>query len=327
MNIENFKVSLIINVYNAEKLITPFLTSLTKLTYKDFELIIVDDGSTDNTLLFIEQFRDNFNLKIFSLNHQGLCAARSFGFQEAHGEICIIFDVDEEILDDQIIEKFIEPFEDESVGGVGGNKYPIGDGWLYEAHRLDRKARQYLRKQKGKKYAKFLMGGVLALRRKLVLDLGGLSKSDTIVEDTDISIRLRRAGWKLIISDNILVGHPDPETIRGTFRRAIIQGTRIINLAIKYPRDVINFTLLFAYFPFWTVLIGLYKWLFGFVVIILSFILTQIFFKFVKTSSVKTRTYVWLLFWINGLGISLGSFIGVINYIKNSFQKNNIKNA
>lgn len=323
MDKENFKVSIIINVYNAEKYIEQFLKSLTKLIYENFELLVIDDGSTDGTLAIAKQFQSEFDIKFFPLNHQGLCAARAFGFQQALGDICIFFDVDEEIKDIHIIKKFVQPFADELVGGVGGNKYPIGKGWLYEAHKLDRKLRQFLRIRKDKKNAKFLMGGVFSVRRELVLELGGLSDSDAIVEDTDISIRIRKAGRKLIFRDDINVGHPDPMTASGALKRAIKQGEKILNLLIKYPKEIVDINLLLAYFPLWILFSSLFNWVFTIGLILLSFIFIQAIYIIIPDSSIKTRTYLWFLLWINGIGISLGSFIGVLNFIRKHIKKNN----
>ena len=320
---EDLKVSIIINVYNAQEYIKQFLNSLTKLTYKNYELLVVDDGSIDETLDIAKQFQSEFDMKFFRMDHRGLCAARAFGFQQAQGDICIFFDVDEEIKDIQIIEKFVQPYTEELVGGVGGNKYPIGNGWLYEANKLDRKLRQFLRANKDKKYARFLMGGVFSVRRKLVVELGGLSESDTIVEDTDISIRIRQAGRKLIISDDINVGHPDPMTAIGAFKRAVKQGEKILNLLIKYPKEIIDINIFLAYFPLWILITSLYNWVLTILLIFISFVFTQAIFIIIPFSSMRNRVNLWFLLWINGVGISLGSIIGVLNIIKRNFNKNN----
>lgn len=71
------KFSIIIPVYNSEKYIDRLLTSIKKQTFQDYELIIVNDGSTDNSLDILQKYKQNYmNLKIYTKNNEGPGIAR-----------------------------------------------------------------------------------------------------------------------------------------------------------------------------------------------------------------------------------------------------------
>lgn len=122
-----------LNVYNAEKTIEPFLKSLDKQTYKDFKLLVVDDGSTDSTVEKIEKYKDKFDMVMYRRPHQGLRKARKFGINKANGNILLILDADL-ILDKNAIKEIVEPLKNKDVGGVGGFLKSRGDGSIVEAY-------------------------------------------------------------------------------------------------------------------------------------------------------------------------------------------------
>lgn len=89
------KVSIIIPTYNEEKIIKRCLLSLLEQTVDDVEIIVVDDGSTDNTLSILTEFKDQYsNIKIMSQQHRGPGIARNLGASEASGEILVFVDSD-----------------------------------------------------------------------------------------------------------------------------------------------------------------------------------------------------------------------------------------
>ena len=106
----NPTVSIIIPTYNREKLIGKAIKSVLEQTFSDFELIVVDDASTDQTQTAVEQFQD---LRIRYLHHQknaGVCAARNTGLAAAQGRYIAFLDSDDEWRSDKL-EKQIARFE------------------------------------------------------------------------------------------------------------------------------------------------------------------------------------------------------------------------
>lgn len=85
---------MIIPAYNAGPTILETIGSVRQQTFADFELIVIDDGSTDNTVAQLGNLRDN-RLKVFSYPHQGLGAARNHGIEHARGEFVSFIDADD----------------------------------------------------------------------------------------------------------------------------------------------------------------------------------------------------------------------------------------
>lgn len=90
------KISVILPVFNEEMLIERCIDSILKQTYKNFELIIVNDGSTDGTLEKIKKYNDN-RIKIYSQKNQGAGQARNKGLEEATGDFICFVDSDDTI--------------------------------------------------------------------------------------------------------------------------------------------------------------------------------------------------------------------------------------
>lgn len=91
-------VSVIIPAYNAEKTITDCLESVRQQTYKNIEIIVINDGSTDNTLSIVEQYKvlyNDFNLKIYTITNSGPASARNCGIDHANGEYIAFLDSDD----------------------------------------------------------------------------------------------------------------------------------------------------------------------------------------------------------------------------------------
>jgi len=88
------EVSIIIPAYNGAKTISETLHSLQQQTFQDFEIIIINDGSTDNTLEIIESVQDP-RIKIFSYSNGGLPTARNRGIAQAQGDFLTFIDADD----------------------------------------------------------------------------------------------------------------------------------------------------------------------------------------------------------------------------------------
>src|SRR5260221_8684035 len=101
------KISVIIPTYNEEKVIGECLSSLQKQTEKNFEVVIVDDGSTDSTISELSNRSKNLRIKILEQKHQGPAMARNLGVKNAQGEILVFLDADM-TFDSNFLRKLIE---------------------------------------------------------------------------------------------------------------------------------------------------------------------------------------------------------------------------
>ncbi len=90
------KVSVVVPVYNTEKYLVKCLESLVKQTLQDIEIVIVDDGSTDNSSQIIEQYRCSYsNVKVFTKENGGQATARNLGITKCSGEYIGFMDSDD----------------------------------------------------------------------------------------------------------------------------------------------------------------------------------------------------------------------------------------
>ena len=88
------KVSVIVPTYGVEKFIAAAVRSVLKQTYKDFELLIIDDGSPDRSIEIYQQFTDS-RIKIIRQANRGLAGARNTGIRHSQGEYLAFLDGDD----------------------------------------------------------------------------------------------------------------------------------------------------------------------------------------------------------------------------------------
>ncbi|WP_289020803.1 glycosyltransferase family A protein [Desulfobacter postgatei] len=102
----NVSISVIVPTYNHARYIGRTLTSILDQTYTDFEIIIIDDGSTDNTKAVVENFKD-YRIRYFYQENRGACAARNHGISKARGKYLLFEDADD-FLESEHFEKYIK---------------------------------------------------------------------------------------------------------------------------------------------------------------------------------------------------------------------------
>jgi glycosyltransferase involved in cell wall biosynthesis len=121
-------VSVILPVYNCERYVKDAIESILDQTYKNFELIVVDDGSTDNSIKIIERFRSS-SVKIIRQENLGAGAARNSGLEIAGGEYFAFLDSDDLWLGNKLelqMEQIVQPGAPDMIFGYvkefsGGN--------------------------------------------------------------------------------------------------------------------------------------------------------------------------------------------------------------
>lgn len=124
MNISGYKVSVIVSVYNGEQYLSKCIESILHQTYRDFELILVNDGSEDGSEAVCRSY-DDARVRVFSQPNRGVSAARNRGLDEARGEWVYFCDADDELYEDAL-ERFVQKTESPEVCFVMGG-YEIYD--------------------------------------------------------------------------------------------------------------------------------------------------------------------------------------------------------
>ncbi|NMA48283.1 MAG: glycosyltransferase [Tissierellia bacterium] len=122
------KVSIAITAYNTEKYIQKAIESILNQTYKDFELILLDDGSTDHTGKIMDKYKDNKNVRVYHQENKGIPYSKSKCVELCRGEYIIIFDSDD-IAEPTLIEDELAVFENsgKEIGVVYSNARLINE--------------------------------------------------------------------------------------------------------------------------------------------------------------------------------------------------------
>lgn len=125
MKIENNPyVSIIMPVYNSEQYVAEAIQSVMKQTYRDFELIIVDDGSTDNSGVICDELAKNDSrIIVYHKQNGGCCAARNFALGKCRGEFITFIDNDD-YYEDNFLEVLVNGIKDTNADTIKcGNKF------------------------------------------------------------------------------------------------------------------------------------------------------------------------------------------------------------
>jgi cellulose synthase/poly-beta-1,6-N-acetylglucosamine synthase-like glycosyltransferase/peptidoglycan/xylan/chitin deacetylase (PgdA/CDA1 family)/spore germination protein YaaH len=217
-------VSVLIPAHNEESVIVQTVKSVLASKLKDLKVIVVNDGSSDRTGDLLDaHFGQDPRLRILHQVNRGKAAALSRALGEAQTEIVVTIDADTEVEPDAI-SKLLRHFFDEKVGAVAGNvKVGNRSRWLTRWQALE-----YITSQNMEKRAFDLLncitvvpGALGAWRRKAIEAAGGIT-ADTVAEDADLTIAIRRLGWRVDYEEEAIAWTEAPETpgmlIRQRFR-------------------------------------------------------------------------------------------------------------
>lgn len=189
------RISVVIPAFNEEKLISKTLQSLVDQKIdEEFEVIVVDNNSTDQTVDIVKKFNDKLTkLKIVNQNKQGIAPSRNKGFEKARGQIIASTDSDE-ILPKNWLEVITKTLgtDDDVVACFGPYLY-YDKSWLF--NRLTLMVfyiSDLIQKILGGTYG--LRGGNCAIKKDAWERVGGFNEALNILEDVEIAQRLKRIG-------------------------------------------------------------------------------------------------------------------------------------
>jgi len=212
-------ISIIIPAYNAAQTLPACLAALQSQTQPPGEIIVVDDGSQDQTA----QVARAYGAQLLEQPHQGPAAARNLGIRQARGDIVLLTDADCEPVPTWVAE-MMRPFADPRVVGVKGS---------YRTHQQERVARlaqcefeeRYDRLER-LATIDFIDTYAAAFRVAVLQEMGGFDPAfpQADNEDVELSYRLARAGCRLMFNRQAVVYHRHPNTWRAYLRRKIKRG-------------------------------------------------------------------------------------------------------
>jgi glycosyltransferase involved in cell wall biosynthesis len=194
-------LSLIICTRNRGIQLADCLESLLALECKDpWELVVVDNGSTDNTSAVIDKFRDLFagRLNVEIETSPGLSRARNRGWKAAHGEI-IVFTDDDCYPDPKFLQSYIDCFKDDVKIGFVGGRILLHDHTDYRITLQESEERQEILPSSFIN-AGLIQGANFACRKKAIETVNGFDElfgagTRFPCEDVDILARMSAAGW------------------------------------------------------------------------------------------------------------------------------------
>ena len=231
------RYSIIVPVFNRPDEVDELLESLTRQPEKDFEVIIVDDGSTKDCKSVCEGYANTLDLHYFYKDNSGPGQSRNYGAERAHGEYLIVLDSDV-VLPEGYLSEVEKELQREPADAFGGP---------------DRSHESFTDTQKAISYSMtsfFTTGGIrggkkkldkfyprsfnMGIRRDVYKQLGGFSKM-RFGEDIDFSYRIVQNGCRCRLFPEAWVWHKRRTDFRKFFRQVFNSGIARINLTKRHP--------------------------------------------------------------------------------------------
>jgi poly-beta-1,6 N-acetyl-D-glucosamine synthase len=217
------RISVLIPAYNEGKVIDQSLASILQLDYPNYEVIVIDDGSSDDTYERAKKWEGDYGkaqVRVFSKQQGGKARALNFGIKAATGELVFCMDGDSRLAP-QTLKVMAKHFADEAVGAVAGRvKVANMDKLLGKLQELEYiQGLNFCRRAEGyMSVVDTVPGPCGAFRKKVLVEVGGYD-SDTFAEDCDVTLKILRHGWKVLYEPEALALTEAPEGILNLFKQ------------------------------------------------------------------------------------------------------------
>ena len=234
-------VSVVVPAYNEGNVLENCVTSLMASTYPDFEVILVDDGSSDETFRFMQELAAGHpRVRAITKPNGGKGSALNAGIALSTGEILLLSDADG-VFEPQAISRMVAAFTDDRVGAVCGDDRPVNLNRVqtkflavisHVGTGLVRRALHVLR------CLPIVSGNIGAFRRDVLTEVGGLHE-DTLGEDLELTWRIYRARYRVVFAPRAIVYAESPSTLRGLWRQRVRWGRGLLQTFARH-RDLVG---------------------------------------------------------------------------------------
>ena len=234
-------VSVVIPAYNEAAGIAATVRSMAASRYLGrLEVIVVDDGSKDDTAAIASGLGIPY-VRVITQRNTGKPGALNRGIAAAHSEILVLVDGDT-VFEPDTIERLIAPMEDPRVGAVSGNTKVANrrgfiGGWQHLEYvmgfNLDRRMYDLLG------IMPTVPGAIGAFRRRALAQIGGVSH-DTLAEDTDLTMALCRASWRIVYAPEAIAWTEAPSSVRQLWKQRYRWSYGTMQSMWKHRRAVIE---------------------------------------------------------------------------------------
>jgi len=239
-------VTIIVPAYNEGAVIEGAIRSLLEVDYPAAEILVVDDGSTDNTREVVSALEGRYGdltVRLVGKVNGGKASALNVGIALARHQFVLCMDADSR-LTKGTLRAAMRHFEDERVGAVAGNVKVVNRNNLWtrlqaleyiEGLNMARRAQGYMRS------VNIIPGPIGVFRRDLLHKLGGFD-SDTFAEDADLTLKVLTAGWHIVYEEAAQAWTEAPEKLldllkqRYRWTRGILQALRKRSDSLMLPR-------------------------------------------------------------------------------------------
>lgn len=298
-------ISILVPCYNEGKVIKASLESLMHLSYPRYEIIVIDDGSTDETYLIAKnmEYNDgNKSLKAYTKPNSGKAEALNFGIEKAQGELFLAVDADSKISTDAL-DLMVPYFDDPTIAAVAGSVYVTNTDTLW----TKLQALEYIQGlnlvRNGQAYFKLvnIIPGPIGMFRKQTVQEIGKYTDDTYAEDCDLTLRLIEAGYRIDYEIDAISYTEAPESLLDLLKQRYRWTRGILQSILKHKRK------LFAIHSNFSMSMVLWYMLFESIFWPVASILANLFIIYVSLMSGfgEMLLYWWIIFTILDVSASI----------------------
>ena len=218
-------VSILLPCFNESAQVRDTIAALSRTQYPNFEILAIDDGSSDDTAEQLQQLLDEQpRLRVVLLDsNQGKSTALNAGLQASRAEIVVCVDGDA-LLDPHAVTWFVNAFEcDASLGGLTGNPQIRNRSSLLgrlQVGEFSSIVGMIKRTQSVWGSILTVSGVICAFRKQAILETGGWNPA-ALTDDMDLTLRMQAAGWRVTYEPNALCWILMPERLGGLWRQRL----------------------------------------------------------------------------------------------------------
>ena len=238
-------VSVLVPCYNEGKVLKASLESLINQTYPKYEIIVIDDGSSDDTFLLAKNMEfdnGNISLRAFTKQNAGKAHALNFGIEKARGELFLAVDADSKLSNDAI-KLMADYFQDPKIGAVAGSVYVTNTDNLW----TKLQALEYIQGlnlvRNGQAFFKLvnIIPGPIGMFRKEAVKSIGKYADDTYAEDCDLTLRLIEHGYKIDYEIDAISYTEAPESLLDLLKQRYRWTRGILQSILKHKKKLFSF--------------------------------------------------------------------------------------
>lgn len=262
-------ISVIIPVYNESKILERTIQSLLELNYLKYEIIIVNDGSTDDTkeiaerlVGYLDGVYNKIKISLVNKANSGKANSLNAGIQISRAEFVLCMDGDSQLSPDSV-KMAVRHFTNPEIGAVAGNVKVKNRGTFLtdlqaleyiEGLNMARSAQSFLRLVN-------IIPGPIGLFRKKALKSANYYSSDTYAEDADLTLKILANGWKIYYEPKSISFTEAPTSLRQLLKQRYRWTRGILQSIRKHKKLLVNPTTNFGNtFVLWTMFFEALIW-------------------------------------------------------------------